>query len=149
MVLTAKKQWFLAVFIGLAVAMLFFAGAKFNAQPAAQAEFMPGPEGKIMIVPIQIERDIYGIAMVDTASQNIWIYQLSNRGPVCNRLKLLAARSWKYDKLLEQYNTAEPKPEQVKALLNNLGQQFIEQPEEKQVETNEASVKENEPNSSN
>ena len=34
----------------------------------------------------------------------------------------LAARSWRYDRLLHQYNTAEPKPEQVKMLLENLGQ---------------------------
>ena len=97
-----------------------------------------------MVVPVQLERDVYGIAMVDTVGQTIWIYQLSNRGPVYNRLKLLAARSWKYDKLLEQYNTAEPKPEQVKALLQNLGQPT----EEKQTESNEPVLKETDSNSS-
>ncbi len=40
-------------------------------------------------------------------------------------MKLLAARSWRYDRQLEQYNTAEPKPEQIKALLEKLGQQQI------------------------
>jgi hypothetical protein len=143
MSLKTTKQWILPVFIGLALATVFFAGTKFNTPTPLRAQYQPNPENNIMVVPIQFERDSYGIAMVDTAGQTIWIYQLSERGPVYNRLKLLAARSWKYDKLLEQYNTAEPKPEQVKALLRNLGQPLTES-----VESNKAVLKENEPNKS-
>jgi hypothetical protein len=60
--------------------------------------------------------------MVDTVGQTLWIYELNSRGPAHNRLRLLAARSWRYDRLLQQYNTAEPKPEQIRMLLENLGQ---------------------------
>jgi len=35
---------------------------------------------------------------------------------------LLAARSWKYDRLLEEYNASEPRPKQVKLLLEKLMQ---------------------------
>ena len=149
MSLNTKKQWSLAVFIGLGIVAVFFAGTKFNSPPALQAHYQPGQDSQIMVVPVQLERDSYGIAMVDTVGQTIWIYQINNRGPVYSRLKLLAARSWKYDKLLEQYNTAEPKPEQVKALLQNLGQQLTEQPEEKTVETNEPVLKETDANTAN
>ncbi|HEW79161.1 MAG TPA: hypothetical protein ENH34_04245 [Phycisphaerales bacterium] len=82
-----------------------------------------GTENGILVIPVQIERDSYGLAMVDTAGQTIWIYEINSRGSAHNRLRLLAARSWRYDRLLQQYNTAEPKPEQVKMLLKDLGRQ--------------------------
>jgi hypothetical protein len=49
------------------------------------------------------------------------IYEIDLRGPAHKRLTLLAARSWRYDRRLERYNTAEPTPEQVKSLLDNAG----------------------------
>ena len=62
------------------------------------------------------------------AGETIWIYKIKSRGSAYKRLELLAARSWEYDKLLKDYNTAEPKPQQVRILLGQLG--------EKQTETN-------------
>jgi hypothetical protein len=70
--------------------------------------------------------------MVDTVGQTLWIYELNSRGPAYNRLKLFAARSWQYDRRLKQYNTAEPKPEQVRMLLEDLGEQSKERVKEKQ-----------------
>lgn len=84
-----------------------------------------------MVIPVQIARDSYGLAMVDTAEQTLWIYEINNRGPAHNRLRLLAARSWRYDRHLQQYNTAEPKPEQVRILLESLGGQIKEPETEK------------------
>jgi len=43
-------------------------------------------------------------------------------GPAHKRLRLLAARSWQYDRLLQAHNTDEPTPKQVKMLLESLGQ---------------------------
>jgi hypothetical protein len=141
MSLKITKQWVLPVFIGLALVAVFLTSTKLNLPAPSQAQYQPPMENNIMVIPIQFERDSYGIAMVDTISQTIWIYQLNERGPVYNRLKLLAARTWKYDKLLEQYNTAEPKPEQVRALLRNLGQPLTEP-----VESSKPVLEQNEPN---
>jgi hypothetical protein len=88
-----------------------------------------------MVVPVQIARESYGLAMVDTVSQTLWIYEINGRGPVHRRLSLLAARSWRYDRLLERYNTDEPKPEQVRILLGELGRLSKEQSEEKQKDS--------------
>jgi len=107
----------------LGVLCLLFIGSKLGSPANAQAELQTSDDGQILVVPIQLERDSYGLAMVDTVGQTLWIYELNSRGPAHNRLKLLAARSWRYDKLLQQYNTAEPKPEQVKILLEDLGKQ--------------------------
>jgi hypothetical protein len=148
-----EKRWALPTFIVLGVLTLFFIGSKLGSPASAQAELQTGNAGEILVVPIQIERDKYGLAMVDKASQTLWIYEINSMGPAHSRLRLLAARSWQYDKLLKQYNTAEPKPEQVRMLLEEeeSGKQPKEQAKEKQegldVNVAEVNVVEaNEPN---
>jgi len=130
-----ERQWLLPAFIALGVLCLFFIGSKLGSPASAQARLQTDADGRILVIPVQIDRDSYGLAMVDTVGETLWIYQLSNRGPAYSRLKLLAARSWRYDKLLQQYNTSEPKPEQVKTLLESLGQQQKERKEQKQRES--------------
>jgi hypothetical protein len=129
--LRTERGWLLAAFIILGGLCLFFIANKLGSPAPAQAELQAAMEGGILAIPVQIARDSYGLAMVDTAGQTVWIYELNNRGPAHSRLKLLAARSWRYDRLLQQYNTAEPKPEQVKIILENLGQQVKERIKEK------------------
>jgi hypothetical protein len=125
------------MFVVLGVLALFFIGSKLGPPASAKAEPIMGSDGKILVVPIQIERDKYGLAMVDTVSQTLWIYEINSMGPPHNRLRLLAARSWQYDRLLKQYNTAEPKPEQVRMLLEEeeLSKQPKEQVKEKQEDS--------------
>lgn len=122
MVSGTEKRWVLLAFIVLGVLCVFFIGSKLSLPAGAQAELQTGSESRILVTPVQIGRDSYGLAMVDTVGQTLWIYELNNRGPAHNRLRLLAARSWQYDRLLKQYNTAEPKPDQVKMILEELGQ---------------------------
>ena len=117
-----EKRWLLPALIVIVVLCLFFIGSKLSSPENVQAELQTSTDSGILVIPVQIERDSYGLAMVDTVGQTLWIYELNSRGPAHSRLKLLAARSWRYDRLLQQYNTAEPKPEQVKMLLENLGQ---------------------------
>jgi len=123
MVSGTERRWLIPALVVLGVLCLLVIGSKLGSPANAQAELQTSDDGQILVVPIQLERDSYGLAMVDTVGQTLWIYELNSRGPAHNRLKLLAARSWRYDKLLQQYNTAEPKPEQVKRLLEDLGKQ--------------------------
>jgi ABC-type molybdate transport system ATPase subunit len=132
MVSGTERRWLLLAFIGLGVLALFFAGSKLGSPANAEAESLRD-NSEILVVPIQIEREKYGLAMVDTVGQTLWIYEINSMGPAHNRLRLLAARSWQYDRMLKQYNTAEPKPEQVRMLLEEeLGKQVKEQVNEKQ-----------------
>jgi len=112
----------------LAVATIYVwaLGSRMKMPSTAEATLQGTSEGEVLVVPIQIDRDNYGIAMVDTKLQSLWIYELNRRAAAHNRLRLLAARSWKYDKLLEDYNTAEPKPKQIKELLERLGSGSVE-----------------------
>jgi len=115
-----EKKWYLAVIILLAGACVFFATNKMPSLSNANAQLGLAQENGILVVPMQIDRESYGVAMVDTINQNIWFYRLDNRGQAFDRLQLFAARTFKYDRLLQKYNTAEPKPEQVKILLDEL-----------------------------
>jgi hypothetical protein len=131
MIRGTERRW-LAVSVALGGLCLFFIGSKVGPPADAQAELENAAEDRILVIPVQIERDSYGLAMVDTVGQTLWVYELNSRGPAHNRLRLLAARSWRYDRLLQQYNTSEPKPEQIKMLLEDLGEKLKEQDKEKQ-----------------
>jgi ABC-type molybdate transport system ATPase subunit len=147
MVSGTERRWLLLTFIVLGVLALFFVGSKLGSPANAEAESLRN-NSEILVVPIQIEREKYGLAMVDTVGQTLWIYELNSMGPAHSRLRLLAARSWQYDRLLKQYNTAEPKPEQVRMLLEEeeLGKQPKEQVKEKQKDLDANTEEAAEPN---
>jgi len=117
----AEKGWLLLVTLFLGVFLVLLSGGKTNTSLDAENQIQTGSDSNITVVPLQIARDSYGLAMIDHQRQTLWIYEINSRGPIHSRLKLLAARSWKYDKFLQDYNTSEPKPEQVKLLLQELG----------------------------
>jgi hypothetical protein len=128
----AGKRWVLPAFIVMGVLCLFLTGGRLNSPARGQVGLQTGGDGRILVVPVQIGRDSYGLAMVDTVAQTLWIYEVNSGDPAHNRLALLAARSWRHDRLLQRYNTGEPKPEQVRVLLENLGQLQKEQSRGKQ-----------------
>ncbi len=148
MVSGPSRRWLLPALISLGALCLIFIGSRFSLPVNAQAQLQAGPQEGIVVVPVQIDRDSYGLAMVDTIGQTMWIYELNNRGPAHSRLRLVAARSWRYDKMLQQYNTAEPKPEQIKELLGNLEQPQKDLGEQPQQVTDVNIVEVAEPNSS-
>jgi hypothetical protein len=123
-----------AAIVSGAFLVLFIMGRPQLSDVNAQPQF--GSAGDVSVVGIQIERDRYGIAMVDRASETIWIYEINSRPAGQNRLRLLAARSWKYDRRLEDLNNAEPRPEQIKMLLEGVEQRRTEPNKERQTELN-------------
>ncbi len=118
-----EKKWHTWLCLFLAVFSLFVITTNLPSASNAQTGNESSPDNGILVFPVQISRDSHGMAMVDTIGQNLWIYKFDDKGSAFKRLELFAARSFKYDRLLQQYNTAEPKPEQVKLLLENLGLQ--------------------------
>jgi hypothetical protein len=107
------------LWIGLAVAAIVLVGllgGKMSLWAGAELE----APAAVSVVPLQLGRESYGIAMVDAKSETIWIYEINSRAPAHSRLKLVAARSWHYDKMLEEYNSAQPKPSEVKNIIEQL-----------------------------
>ena len=117
-----KRQWLLPIIAVVGGLCLFLVFGKLAAPSKTMAQLSTERREDILVVPVQTGRDSYGFVMIDTIGQTLWAYEINSRGPAHTRLNLIAARSWKYDRLLQQYNTAEPKPQQVKLLLESLGQ---------------------------
>ncbi len=101
----------------VAIVLLLLGGGLKSAPGAGSVS--NGRANGILVVPVQVGRDAYGLVMVDTIGKTLWVYEINARAPK-NRLRLLAAREWQYDQLLTEYNTGEPRPRQVKKLLEKL-----------------------------
>ncbi len=125
-----EKRLVLPIFIIAGVAILFFISGRMWTPVNAWDQLQSNIEGDIIVVPVQIERDSFGVVLVDKVGQTMCVYELNRHGPAQNRLKLLAVRSWKYDRLLQQYNSAKPSPQQVKKILEDLAKQQKKQNKE-------------------
>jgi|GEM_PF-1260906 len=77
---------------------------------------------KIMALPIEIRPGYEGIAIIDLNHCTICIYQYQVGRPIHERFVLLAARSFRYDCQLEEFNTGRPLPGAVKDLLQRARQ---------------------------
>jgi hypothetical protein len=141
-------KWLLAVVIVVSLSVVLLLCGQSGLPAAAWAQPQPPENGQILVIPIQLDRSSYGLAMVDTVGQTLWVYQLNSTGPVYNRLQLLAARSWRYDRLLQQYNTADPKPQQVKMLLEGFAARLEEPERQNRQDLNQPVFQTPEPNSS-
>lgn len=65
----------------------------------------------------QLSSRSFGLFMMDVDSATVWCYEIDHGphgGPL---LKLVAARSWMYDRYLEEFNVADPTPTKVRKLV--------------------------------
>jgi len=126
-----STRGYLVINLLLALGLIGFIARDALDRPAeAQPVTNQISSGPIQVVGVQLGRDSYGVVMVDTAAERMWVYEVSSRATAYQRLRLLAARSWQYDKLLDDYNTAEPRPSQVKEMLEKLSQRQQSQEED-------------------
>jgi phage FluMu protein Com len=83
---------------------------------AGQEEQLAASES-LTAFPVQIAPGFDGIVLIDHQNRNLCIYQYNARNPAHERLTLLAARNFRYDLQLEDYNNADPRPGTVKEWL--------------------------------
>lgn len=122
-----KQRHKLYFFAGLATGALLMTAGMAMMQNAARAqETAPRESSDIQVVPVQVGRTGYGVAMVDVNLQKIWVYEI-NRDAPSSQLRLLAARDFRYDRLLTEYNTGQPTPTQVRDILEKLLQRQQEE----------------------
>lgn len=70
--------------------------------------------GGVFIMPAQFARETWGTYLLDVDNQTIAAYVFT---PTRRQLELVAARSYRYDRALENFNTAAPSPSEVRELL--------------------------------
>jgi hypothetical protein len=114
----ANKLFFgISLFIlGLALGLLASRPDSIVHSPAAMAQVMrPATTGGIMAFTGQIDKNTYGIMMIDVDAGTLWVYQYREKN---NQLKLLAARNWLFDRYLEEYNSGRPTPSEIAQLIS-------------------------------
>ncbi len=107
--------WIIAILLAIiATALVVGPGNGLSIQAAQGDSPMAGARG-IFAFTGQLDKHSYGLFMMDVDSSNVWCYQYV---PGTRRLKLVAARSFLYDRYLENYGLDEPSPAEIKAVLD-------------------------------
>lgn len=108
--------WVIALLLAvIATTLLVRPSGLTFAHPAFADSPMTGARG-IMAFTGQLDKNSYGLFMIDVDARTLWIYQYL---PATRRLKLVATRSFDHDRYLKNYNNETPTVEEVKGMLDD------------------------------
>jgi hypothetical protein len=79
-----------------------------------QQPLAPAGGAGLFLMPAQFSENIWGCYIMDVDQQNLCAYTVTGNPP---KLKLVAARNFRYDRRLANYNTDRPTPAEVKELV--------------------------------
>lgn len=104
---THVVQWVIAVLLAFIAGMLW-SRTPGSAAPAALAQSgqLVGARG-VYAFTGQLDQGRFGLFMLDIEQGTIWCYEIDSVGGV-RKLRLIAARSWIYDRYLRDFNCAAP-----------------------------------------
>jgi hypothetical protein len=114
--------WVIALTLAVIATVLV---GRFDGQllPGAAAQYM-SPSGQPMMgargiyaFTGQLGTKDYGLFMVDIDTGTLWCYQLARGREGELQLQLVAARSWIFDRFLEEFNVAKPTPSEVQMMV--------------------------------
>lgn len=102
-----------ALLAAIAVVLLTRGGsAGFLNAAWAQNQLPIGGGGGVFIVPAQFSTNSYGCYIMDIDSQTLCAYQYYEK-----QLRLVAARNFRFDRRLNQFNSDRPTPEEVRQMV--------------------------------
>ena len=105
-----------SVFIGVVMVFAFLL-RQTEAEVEMKAVHTPVQGADVVAFPVEVKPGYEAIALVDKENETLSLYQYDFSRASHERLVLLAARSFRYDRMLEDYNTAQPRPEEIKQLV--------------------------------
>jgi hypothetical protein len=109
-------QWAIALLLAFIAGLLWSRGPGGGGAAAlAQNAPLVGARG-VYAFTGQLDRNRFGLFMLDIEQGTIWCYELDNVAGV-RKLRLTAARSWVYDRYLRDFNCEEPTYKQVQELV--------------------------------
>ena len=115
-------QWVIAGLLALIAAGLWLRGSSSSLPLAmAQGQQLAGARG-VYAFTGPIERDQYGLFMLDVDQGTIWCYAFETVGGA-SKLRLVAARTWIYDRYLQDFNCAPPGYREVRQLVSQQREQ--------------------------
>jgi hypothetical protein len=117
--------WANAGLLAVIVIVLLNRGNAPSFLSAAYAQNQPPIAGGagVFVMPAQMQSNVWGCYLLDVDSKTLCAYQFY---PGEKKLRLTAARSYRYDTKLENYNTELP-PKEIKAMFDRqaAGQQPV------------------------
>ena len=112
--LPAGPAWLAAVALTvIALALVLRDSGGNDGRAWAQGVTGAGARG-VFALSGQLSKGSYGLYMVDVDAMTIWVYEYL---PAKGCLRLAAARSWRYDRYLENYNLCDMPPEAVEQMI--------------------------------
>jgi hypothetical protein len=101
-------HWIIALLLAVIATGLWLRPAGLTLPNAAFGQQPPlaGARG-VFAFTGPIERDQYGLFMLDVDQGTIWCYAFENVAGT-SKLRLVAARTWVYDRYLQDFNCAAP-----------------------------------------
>jgi hypothetical protein len=101
-------HWIIAILLAVIATGLWLrpAGLALPHTAFAQQPPMAGARG-VFAFTGPIQRDQYGLFMLDVDQGTIWCYAFENVAGT-SKLRLVAARTWVYDRYLQDFNCAAP-----------------------------------------
>jgi hypothetical protein len=131
-------QWVIAGLLAVIAVGLWLRPAGFlPAEARAQNPPLAGARG-VFAFTGQIDRDQYGLFMLDVDQGTVWCYAFEAAGGGVRKLRLVAARTWIYDRYLQDFNCAAPDFREVQALVNQQRGLATGQPEAPRRELDES-----------
>ena len=114
---TQTVHWIIAILLAV-IATLLWTRPSDGVLPAAlaQSQGLAGARG-IFAFTGPLSRDQYGLFMLDVDQGTVWCYAFESTGGT-SKLRLVAARTWIYDRYLQDFNCAAPDFRMVQQLVN-------------------------------
>jgi hypothetical protein len=110
-------HWIIAILLAvIATALWMRPGDRLLPAALAQNQSLAGARG-VFAFTGPLERDQYGLFMLDVDQGTIWCYAFDNVGGT-SKLRLVAARTWVYDRYLQDFNCASPDFRMVQKLVS-------------------------------
>lgn len=109
-------QWVIAGLLAvIAVGLWVHPDASLLRPAQAQGPALAGARG-VFAFTGPLDREQYGLFMLDVDQGTVWCYGFDRVGGT-RKLRLIAARTWVYDRYLQDFNCAEPSFREVQALV--------------------------------
>jgi hypothetical protein len=110
------SQW--AILAALTAGAAMLAGGLLRPEPQARAQPAgpipaAGAPDRIVAVSGQLSRDSYGLYLLDLDNRTLCVYEYFSGN---RKLRLVAARTFRFDLKLDSYNT-EPTPKEISKLV--------------------------------
>jgi hypothetical protein len=115
-------HWIIAILLAcIAVQLWLRPDESFTPTAMAQTSPLAGARG-VFAFTGPLDHEQYGLFMLDVDQGTIWCYGFETVNGV-RKLRLIAGRTWIYDRYLQDFNCAAPSFREVQSLVNQQRQQ--------------------------